>query len=251
MSNPQTYELFFKFIERYGPKGFIGIDQNDPLMLELEKMTEANDQFFFAGDLLKGKIIFTSKRSIQIIGVDPEELTPYDNLNAVHPDEVYRNTNGWGKLLNLANDLLMAKNGFSILSVNMKMRNPTGLYSEILFQSYLYYSGMPNKSVYLFQVLTNIDAFKKRKHGYHYYMGNNLSYFRYPDEEMLQVGIDFTKREFEIIKRIALSMSSEEIAEKLFLSTHTVNTHRRNILKKTRKCHISELIYDLKEQGLL
>jgi hypothetical protein len=172
-------------------------------------------------------------------------------LEAVHPKEVYRNTNGWAKLLNMANDLLIAKNGFSILSVNMKMRNPTGSYSEILFQSYLFYYEIPHKSVYLLQVLTNIDSFRKRKHGYHYYVGNDLSYFRYPDVEMMQNGNDFTKREFEIIKHIASGMSSEQIAQKTFLSTHTVNTHRRNILKKTGKAYIPDLIYDLKERGLL
>jgi Zn-dependent M16 (insulinase) family peptidase len=37
----------------------------------------------------------------------------------------------------------------------------------------------------------------------------------------------------------------------LFFSLHTVNTHRRNILKKTGKETISELIYDLMERGLL
>jgi NhaP-type Na+/H+ or K+/H+ antiporter len=39
--------------------------------------------------------------------------------------------------------------------------------------------------------------------------------------------------------------------EKIFISPYTVNTHRANILVKTGKAHISDLIYDLKEQGLL
>ena len=69
-------------------------------------------------------------------------------------------------------------------------------------------------------------------------------YFRYPNDEMLMMGNVFTTREFEIIRLIEFGLSSEEIAEKLFLSPHTVNTHRRNILKKTRKPYISELIYD-------
>ena len=30
-----------------------------------------------------------------------------------------------------------------------------------------------------------------------------------------------------------------------------MNTHRRNILQKTGKAYISDLIYDLKERGLL
>jgi DNA-binding NarL/FixJ family response regulator len=61
----------------------------------------------------------------------------------------------------------------------------------------------------------------------------------------------FTDREFEIIRLIHDGLESEQIAEKLFLSKHTVNTHRKNILEKTGKSHISELIYDLHERGIL
>ena len=48
-----------------------------------------------------------------------------------------------------------------------------------------------------------------------------------------------------------MGLNSEQIAEKLFLSKHTINTHRNNILTKTGKSHISDLIYELKERGLL
>ena len=76
------------------------------------------------------------------------------------------------------------------------------------------------------------------------------SYFKYPDEELLKKGNIFSTREFEIIVLIRSGLSSEEIAEKLFLSVHTVNTHRRNILEKSGKESISELIYDLTERGM-
>ena len=89
------------------------------------------------------------------------------------------------------------------------------------------------------------------KHGFHYYLGNDLSYFKFPDRTLLNTGNIFTRREFDIIKLIATGDTSEQIAEKLFLSHYTVNTHRGNILKKTNKEHISELIYELMEQGLL
>ena len=61
----------------------------------------------------------------------------------------------------------------------------------------------------------------------------------------------FSDREFEIIKLIHSGLQSEQIAEKLFLSRHTVNTHRKNILDKTGKAHISDLIYYLQERGQL
>ncbi|MEN9298226.1 MAG: hypothetical protein RLZZ429_539 [Bacteroidota bacterium] len=41
-----------------------------------------------------------------------------------------------------------------------------------------------------------------------------------------------SKREKEIIQLITQGFTSQEIAEKLFLSTYTVDTHRRNILRK-------------------
>jgi DNA-binding NarL/FixJ family response regulator len=82
-------------------------------------------------------------------------------------------------------------------------------------------------------------------------MGNDPSYFRYPDEELLMTGNIFSDREFEIIKLVQQGFDSEQIADKLFLSKHTVHTHRKNILDKSGKAHISELIYDLHERGLL
>ncbi|HPF64980.1 response regulator transcription factor [Lentimicrobium sp.] len=42
-----------------------------------------------------------------------------------------------------------------------------------------------------------------------------------------------TARETEIIKLIMEEYSSEEIAEKLFISKRTVDTHRKNIIQKT------------------
>jgi DNA-binding NarL/FixJ family response regulator len=41
-----------------------------------------------------------------------------------------------------------------------------------------------------------------------------------------------TRREKEILQLLAKGMTSNEIAEKLFLSTFTIDTHRRNMLQK-------------------
>jgi DNA-binding NarL/FixJ family response regulator len=44
--------------------------------------------------------------------------------------------------------------------------------------------------------------------------------------------VSISERELEVIKLIAEGYTNNEIAEKLFLSPHTVNTHRKNILQK-------------------
>lgn len=43
---------------------------------------------------------------------------------------------------------------------------------------------------------------------------------------------DLSEREKDIVSNIALGLTNQEIAEKLFISSHTVITHRKNIVKK-------------------
>jgi DNA-binding NarL/FixJ family response regulator len=45
-------------------------------------------------------------------------------------------------------------------------------------------------------------------------------------------GIPLTARELEVLQLIAQEFSNPEIAEKLFISIRTVDTHRRNLLEK-------------------
>lgn len=51
-----------------------------------------------------------------------------------------------------------------------------------------------------------------------------------------------TERELEILILIVQELSSEEIAEKLFISRRTVDTHRKHILQKTKSKTIVSLI---------
>ena len=250
-SSHLDYNLFFKFIEANIPTGFKLINDADHLMVELENLMDQNNQFFYIADAIQMKILYTSKRSAEMIGVEPEDVSFYHFMEAIHPDDIQRLNIGRAKLIKMAQDIFIAGKGSALLSTNFKIRNATGGYSNFLTQNYLFFSTVTYKTVFFLKVHTNIDWCKKIKHGYHYYIGNNMSYFRFPDEKMLQMGNVFTKREFEIIMLIEAGMSTDQIAEKLFLSVYTINTHRGNILKKTGKTQISDLIYDLKERGLL
>ena len=51
-------------------------------------------------------------------------------------------------------------------------------------------------------------------------------------ETMSDETVKLTRAETEILKDIALGMTTKEIAEKRFSSFHTVNTHRKNIFRK-------------------
>ena len=58
-------------------------------------------------------------------------------------------------------------------------------------------------------------------------------------------------REIEVLKLIALEFSNSEIAEKLFISIRTVDTHRRNLLEKLGVKNTAGLVKFAIQKGLV
>jgi two-component system response regulator NreC len=63
--------------------------------------------------------------------------------------------------------------------------------------------------------------------------------------------IELTEREREILRMIALGHTNAEMAERLFLSQRTVETHRANIHRKLGTDSRAELVQHALEQGLV
>lgn len=63
--------------------------------------------------------------------------------------------------------------------------------------------------------------------------------------------IPLTGREKEIVRYLCEGKTTNDIAEKLVRSTHTITTHRKNILKKLRLKNTSELILYAINQKLI
>lgn len=57
----------------------------------------------------------------------------------------------------------------------------------------------------------------------------------------LQTEQNISAREMEILRHLAMGKSSKEIGRQLFISRHTVDTHRRRLLKKTGSSSVVEL----------
>ncbi|MBP8034066.1 MAG: response regulator transcription factor [Bacteroidia bacterium] len=67
-----------------------------------------------------------------------------------------------------------------------------------------------------------------------YFLANSqeLEIMRPELEKVSCQGLGITDRELDIIRLISEGLSNKLIADKLELSTHTVNTHRKNIMSK-------------------
>ena len=63
--------------------------------------------------------------------------------------------------------------------------------------------------------------------------------------------IGLSQREIQIIRLSAEGLSAAQIAERVFLSVHTVNTHRQRIYSKMGVKNVTEMLHKADEMGLL
>ena len=60
-----------------------------------------------------------------------------------------------------------------------------------------------------------------------------------------------TPRESEVLRLLALGYTNREVAEELYISVRTVETHRASILAKLRVRTRAELVRYAREAGML
>jgi len=245
------YSGLIHFFENSIAQSFRNLNPDEPGLLSLEKKLNETGQFFFILDVIQLTGIFYSKGAYNFFGVKSGQMNPAVVYTAIHPDDVKRFNNARSKLIKLGMEVFNKPVGKTYLSSNFRVKNSKGQYVDLLFQDYICVAGPPVNRAFLIQLHTNITGMIHNRNGYHFYVGPDQSYFRYPDKDYLRIGYFFTKREWEIIKYIAAGLDSDQIAENLFLSIHTINRHRQNILKKTGKRSTHDLVIDFQEKGLI
>ena len=63
--------------------------------------------------------------------------------------------------------------------------------------------------------------------------------------------VNISNREIEVLENISYGLTTTEIAQRLYLSTHTVNSHRKNLQSKLDARNIAVLVRKAFEFGLL
>ncbi len=63
------------------------------------------------------------------------------------------------------------------------------------------------------------------------------------------LNFSFTEREKEVIEFMKLGYSNTQIAQKMFVSTHTIKVYVTRILVKTNSCNRIHAVYKLASNG--
>lgn len=193
-----------------------------------------------------------------IHGLDPETATLQDILGKIHPDDVEyvakAEKKGWDLLHNKIGTI---RNMKYKLSYCFRIKVADGSYQLFNQQTIVLAtdgSGNVTKSLNIHTNLSHITTVNN-------YTLSVIGMFGEPsylnisvlDEGALPSATPplFTDREREIIRLLSEGWSSKQIAGRLFLSTETVNTHRKNILGKSKCKNVGHLVTKCITDGLI
>ena len=215
----------------------ISVEQRNSKFREIDVM---GNECVYIIDYNEKELIF-KKGFHEVLGYGDNEMNLDLLSNAYHPDdkEIITKVIREAVLFTL-ND--PSNGSHNTLSLKYRRRKKDGSYITVLSQSYIYdlgIDGLSMKSITKLRDISFLNDFSGCAYSFDA-MGLDKEAF---DREIHKVYHQlFTGRELEVIHEISKGFSNKEIGERLFISGHTVATHRKNIFRKAKCSNVTDLI---------
>ncbi|TRW24260.1 hypothetical protein FMM05_10520 [Flavobacterium zepuense] len=204
---------------------------------------QVGDYFYYMVNVRKSVLEMVSPEMEKVLGYPLENMTLDFLVSLMHPEDLPFFLNfevAVGKFLGSrkGEELFKYK-----IQYDFRARRSDGNYIKILHQYIVIQKN--DTDVLTFAVDTDITNLKKENKPTLSFIGmdGEPSYHNVNVDNVFKpTNHIFTRREREIIKALASGMSSLEIAQSLNISRHTVDSHRKNMLKKTEAKSTNEVI---------
>ncbi len=137
------------------------------------------------------------------------------------------------------------------LILSFRFRKKDGTYIKILRQSSSYELDVNGRLISNFSLLSDISFLDTGNRVEWDFRANGLNEDDFRSIIYSVYQNFFTSREKEIIVLIEQGLTNLEIANQLFISKHTVATHRKKIFRKADVNNVSSLIHFCKKNGII
>jgi DNA-binding CsgD family transcriptional regulator len=210
--------------------------------------------YHYVFNLKESRFDMMSDEVTDILGYSPVELNVPFFLSKIHPDDQPYFLNFEYKVTEFFSALKPAQRLNYKVSYDYRVRKKDGTYIRILQQVLPIQLDDEDRVLRTLGIHTDISSLKSSGvpvlsfiglHGEPSYMNVNVKKVFSPSPFSL------TLREREVLALLVQGKNSEEIGKELFISMHTVATHRKNIRKKTGTKNTITLIKKAVEKGWL
>lgn len=225
------------------------------LQLEFHKrllnIFQVGSYYYFVFNIYQGAIEFMSPGVKDVLGYEADEIDVMFLMDRIHPDDKPYFLNFEYRITEFFKPLPFDKIKNYKVQYDYRIRAKNNKYIRVLHQA-VQIDYDANNFYRTLCLQTDISHIKQDGIPCFSIIGldGEPSYYNIQNAEMPTRSYDlFTKREREILKSIVEGKCSKDIADELFISLHTVNTHRKNILCKAKAKTAVDLVSKAINEG--
>ena len=212
------------------------------------------DYYYYLLDLPDAVFEFVSPEMHQLLGYNITDFTIPFMINKIHPEDISWFLDFESTAVNFLKSIPVKKILKYKIRYDYRLQKADGNYIRILQQVVTLLHSDVGEIIKVLGVHTDITHIKQEGKpvlsfigfdGEPSYIDVKVKKVFSPSEELL------TSREKELLSFLITGKSSSQISKVLFLSKSTVDTHRRNMLRKTNSKNTIELIANAIKLGYL
>ena len=227
-------------------------------IIELDTYLPYNSTFFCITNTQNLTFEYISKNMFSCLGLDLKLMKTKGMRyfwSRMHPDDIEHWLQALGELMNFTlTNIAVEDRPKMSYTWNYRIKNAKDVYVNVIQNTTpLEFDlnekpiiGLAHYTVLDSKISMQVSATAKLLNDNNEY---ETKYFNNFSQKLLSDGI--SNRERDIVRLLVLNYSSKEIAEKLNISPNTVDTHRRNILKKLNISSTGELVGMIRTNSFL
>lgn len=225
---------------------------------QVAKLFSAGEFYYYIINFDSLQMEYVDQRIESVLGIKPEECTIDNMLGLIHPEDLEQMHKKEAKAVDFILNQIKTEDILDYKVVYlMRVKHTKGNYKTILHQSKTLTLSEDGKAQQVLGIHTDVTYLNLPIDHKISFIGDRCSsYYSLPSDENYRKIEDniyntFTAREKEILSYIANGKSFTDIAVILNVSPHTINTHKKNILRKTDCKNTTELVARCVRLGII
>ncbi len=210
--------------------------------------------YYYIFDVKKGDFNYISLGIKNVLGYTAGEMSFKKYASIIHPDDASFLILFESKIVEFYKYLSSDQMPTYKFCYDLRVKSKDGAYVRLLQQTIPVKHVSNENTLLTLGIHTDITHLKKAGTPVLSFISQNGGpsfYDVFNDKQKNCDAFSLTQREKEIIRLLAEGCQSKDIAAKLCISSHTVKTHRKNILAKTGMKTTAEPVLRVISDGLL
>lgn len=224
------------------------------LQRKLINLFHVGNFYYYIFDVMNGCFKYINPNIQKVLGYTAHDMTVEYFFSRIHPEDQPLMLNYENTTVEFFKQLPGDKIDKYKFSYDYRIRNVEDKYVRLLQQVITIQYSKTDNILLTLGIHTDISHIKKDGPSYLSFIGleGEPSYIDVQVDRIYKPSKNIlTNREKQVVNLIISGANTQQIASVLFISAHTVSTHRKNILAKIGVKSVGELTRKVIQEGLL